>query len=271
MIIYGSRMYFKEDTVRSFSECEHCGTYGPKISYKAKKFGHIYFIPLIPMGARSQILRECKACDMGIHMPVAEMEPRIAELGEQFKNWIMEVQQGNNTVEPAPGEDPLNVGLLISGILNDMYCLKEIEGIEHIAKILLDQNMQYEHDLVAGHWFEIVGDLNRAATSFESAHKVNPDDSIPLFLLGRACIRQGNAAGAEAALQKYIELEPDDVQPWIELATLYEGKSDFPNIVRTYDQIFTMLPDTLSNRGMKKIYKKACKKSGQQGKFLDKI
>jgi len=65
MIVFGSRMYFKKNVVKSFEECEHCGVYGKMISYKARKFGHIYFIPLIPMGKSSQVLRECKKCKRG--------------------------------------------------------------------------------------------------------------------------------------------------------------------------------------------------------------
>ena len=69
MIVYGSRMYFKKNVVNSFGECEHCGGFGKTTSYQARKFGHIYFIPLIPMGKSSQILRACKGCSMGAQIP----------------------------------------------------------------------------------------------------------------------------------------------------------------------------------------------------------
>ena len=71
MIIYGSRMYFKKNLVRSFGECENCGRYGKRVSYQARKFGHIYFIPILPLGSNSQVLRECKSCSMGSHIPVS--------------------------------------------------------------------------------------------------------------------------------------------------------------------------------------------------------
>ena len=78
MLIYGSRMYFKKNTVKTTGECEHCGTYGNLTSYQAKKFGHLYFIPILPMGPHSQVLRECPQCRIGTHLSMTDLEPIVA-------------------------------------------------------------------------------------------------------------------------------------------------------------------------------------------------
>lgn len=270
MIIYGSRMYFKQDQVTSYGECEHCGAFSRMTSYKAQKFGHIYFIPLIPMSSKSQILRECKNCDMGMQIPLNDMEPRVASLTEKFKTWIVEIQSGNRTTTMEDGTE-INLGLLISGIIEDMYCLKEIEGVDHIVKILVDNGMHYESNLVLAQWYEIKGDLKQSAASLKEAHQLEPEDSIVIFRIGRAEVKLQNVAGAEAAFQKYMQLEPEDVSAWIELATMYEGMKDYPNIVRTYDEIYSMNEQLVQEKAMKKVYKKACKKSGQQGKYLSQM
>ncbi len=59
MIIFGSKMYGVRNVVRGFDECEHCECYAQHKSYSGRKWGHVYFIPLFPMGGRVRVLREC--------------------------------------------------------------------------------------------------------------------------------------------------------------------------------------------------------------------
>lgn len=268
MIIYGSRMYFKNNVVKIFGECEHCGAYGKLTSYQAKKFGHIYFIPLIPMGAKSQILRECARCNVGSHIPLKNLDPMVDSLADQFKSWIMAIQDGKREVIPEGGTEPINLGILIAGILEDLYCLKEIEGVDTISSIFNSNNMSYENEIVMGRWWEIQGDLEQARSRFQAAHRIKPDEPAPLFQIGSLETKFGNAQGAEEAFEKYVALCPNDISPYIELAGLYESKKDFGKLVQAYDMIYTLNPDVIPDKGMRKVYKKACKKSGTQGKFL---
>ena len=129
MIVYGSRMYFKRQVVKSWGSCQFCGNYGKQRSYQAMKFGHVYFIPIIPLGGRAQVLNECANCDMGSHIPVKELEPRVESLKEQFMTWINEIQDGNTEITPEDQSEPLNIGVLLGGILEDLYCLAEIEDV----------------------------------------------------------------------------------------------------------------------------------------------
>ena len=148
MIIYGSRMYFKKNQVQSFGECEHCGRYGKRVSYQARKFGHIYFIPILPLGSNSQVVRECKSCSMGSHIPTHQLDPMVDNLSDQFKSWIMEISNGNTEIEIEPGQPPANIGLLITGILDDLYCLNEIQDVSSITNVLDANNLVYERHLV---------------------------------------------------------------------------------------------------------------------------
>lgn len=268
MIVYGSRMYFKKDVVKSHGECQYCGDYAKQKSYKASKFGHIYFIPLIPLGGQKQILNECSVCGMGNHVSLADLDPMVDSLADRFKGWIMEIQDGATEIAPEPGEAKVNSGVLIAGIIEDLYCLKEIENIDSINAIFDANNMRFEKEIVQGRWNEIQGNLDQARNHYESAHRANTSDPLPLYQMGMASTKGGDIPGAEEAFGKYMKLKPDDPSPYYELAGLYECQWDYPKIVTTYDAIFTMTPEILSNKKVKKLYKKACKKSGQQGKFL---
>ena len=271
MLIYGSRMYFKQNLVRSFCECEHCGRYGKHVSYRARKFGHLYFIPLIPMGSPSQVLRECKSCSVGAHIPTHQLEPMVDSLSDQFKSWIMEITDGKTEIEIEPGQAPTNIGVLITGILDDLYCLNEIEDINSITNVLDASNLEYERHLVMGRWFEIQGDLAQASLAYQAASEARPSDGPAVFQLGLVEILRGDAAAAEAAFNRYLKLHPSDHSPHLELLGLYEGQRDYPKLVSCLDTLFEHLPELMEQKKIVKLYKKSLKKSGLQGKFSTQV
>lgn len=269
MIVYGSRMYFKSNVVKAFGTCEHCGVYGKNTSYQARKFGHIYFIPLIPMGSKSQIIRECKRCSMGAQIPVDKYEPLADALSDQFKSWITAIGEGETEIEINEGEEKVNLGILVAGILEDLYCLKEVESIDSIQMILDSNNMGFEKEIVNGQWSEIKGDLDQACLNYQAALKQRPRDAAGLYRLGALELKRNNVGEAETVFKKYLAETPEDVFPiYVELASAYEGEKNYPKIVETYDILFETNAAMLAQKPMKKIYKKACKKSKIEGKFL---
>jgi len=271
MIIYGSRMYFKKDVVKSFEECDHCGVYGKMTSYKARKFGHIYFIPLIPMGASSQVLRECKRCQMGAHIPLDQLEPMVDSVADQFKSLIMAVSEGETEIELEPDTPPANIGVMIAGIMGDLYCLKEIENADSISDVMLANNLNYENEIVQGRWSELTGKLDEAKAHYQAAHRQKPDDSIPIYQTAMTELRLKQLDAAEAEFNKYLEMVPDDIGTHAIVADIYQKQKKFDKVVGAYDEIYRLSPENLENKAMKKIYKKACKKSGIQGEFLAQL
>ncbi|MEM6473826.1 MAG: tetratricopeptide repeat protein [Planctomycetota bacterium] len=271
MIIYGSKMYFKKNVVKHFGECEHCGRYSRKNSYQAQKFGHLYFIPLLPLGSRSQILGECVSCNMGSHIPLAQAEPMVESLNERFKQWILEIQEGKTEIVPEGETEPVSVGLLIAGTVDSLYSLGELKSIDSVSQILQDCDMAYENELVLGRWCETLGDLAQAVVHYRQAAKIRPDETAPIYQVAASLKRAGDLAGAINGLKRYLDKVPDDLGVHAELASIYEAQKDFPSIVETYDKIYALEPSLVSNKAMKKVYKKACKKSGKQGEYLAQI
>lgn len=269
MIIYGTRMYFRGNVVKSFGVCDYCGRYSRMTSYQATKFGHLYFIPILPLGSKSQVLRECKTCDMGSHIPVVNLEPVVDQVQQKFRAWILQVQEGHNEIE-VDGEK-YNVGQLISGILDDLYCLKQIDNADSILAILRSQEMNYEAELVQARWHQMAGNLDASKASYYEAGKLRPEAGIAFFQAGRIEVVQGNVQGAETAFEKYLALYPNEITAFIELSGLYERNKDYPKLIKCYDMLYTLNPGLVSNAGMKKLYKTACKKSGIQGKFIQQM
>lgn len=268
MLVYGSRMYFKENVVESVGTCEHCGHYTQQTSYIGRKFGHLYFIPLFPLAVRSQILNECGNCSTGTHIPLTDMEPIQDEVRGKFKEWIEHVQNGKNEVHLPDDEEPVNVGILLAGVLENLYCLQEIKDVESVLAVLKSNEMHHEAEVVSARWHELQGNLDHAIASYQAAHKLSPEDLYILFNLGRIERLLGKDAQALEAFHTCLELEPKALDVLIEIAGIYENKKDFPKIVESYDKIYDLRPDLVSEKGMKKLYKKACKKSGIEGKYL---
>jgi tetratricopeptide (TPR) repeat protein len=271
MLIYGSRMYFKKNVVRSFGQCEHCGGYTKKRSYQARKFGHLYFIPILPLGSHSQVLRECKSCNMGAHIPSQQLEPMIDSLSDQFKSWIVAITEGETEIRVEPDSPPTNAGVLIAGILDDLYCLKEIENVESITAVLDVNNLTYERDVVMGRWFELQGDLDQASNAFQAATRARPRDGVAYYQLGLVEVMRGDTPAAEEAFQQYSRIHPEDHSAQLELLGLYETNRDYEKLVPTFDYLFEHIPELLEQKRFKKLYKKACKKSGLQGKFSTQV
>ncbi|OYP37203.1 tetratricopeptide repeat protein [Rhodopirellula sp. MGV] len=271
MIIYGSRMYFQKNAVQSYGECGHCGRYAKQKSYQARKFGHIYFIPLIPAGPTSQVLNECSACNMGSHIPLDQCGPMVESLRENFKDWIIKIQDGETEVVPEPGASPVNIGVMIAGTVESLFCLGEIKDVDSIVEILDGSGLEFEKYIVLGRWNELRGDLPAAVTHYRSAAQKRPDDGVGWYQTAKAESLRSNAAGAEEAYNRYLQLHPDDIGVVAELANLYEAHKNHPKVVESYDRLYAMNSDLLANKQMKKVYKKACKKSQVEGQFLKQM
>lgn len=271
MIIYGSRMYFHKNKVRSWCECENCGRFVKHSSYQASHFGHIYFIPLIPLGSRKQVLRECSYCNLGKHLPLKSMEPVIEELKTTFKSFFVDIQNGTTETKDEESGEMIPMGVYVASMLEDLYCLKEIESVDSVLTILSNENMEFDKFFVEGTWFELNGDLESALERFKSAARVHPDYSLTFFQVGRLAILAGEIQQAEKAFELFGKLEPDDSSGLLCLASYYEAKWDYSKIVEVYDKLLERIPELQSDRAIVKLYKKSCKKSGNHGKFLDQL
>ena len=66
-------MYGKKNVVRGWGQCESCGKYGMNTSYNGRKWGHLYFIPLIPSGPHMRVIKECTKCSNGLQFPETDV------------------------------------------------------------------------------------------------------------------------------------------------------------------------------------------------------
>lgn len=69
-------------------------------------------------------------------------------------------------------------------------------------------------------WY--TGDISGAMTLFEQAIDEHPDDPEPLTNYGRLLTLMVSYEKALPMLERARDLQPDDAQAWLDLATLYE-------------------------------------------------
>ena len=94
MIIYGSKMYGKSRVVETWGYCDSCGAYSKRQNYNARKWGHLYFIPLIPDGPRVRVLYECAKCSQGLHIPETEVPAMLSDLCQTRDNALNAILAG---------------------------------------------------------------------------------------------------------------------------------------------------------------------------------
>ena len=92
-----------------------------------------------------------------------------------------------------------------------------------------DRNQNVNLDIAEGREALDKGDLDQAVGKFQHATKLQPESSDAQHFLGAALDKQGDAAGASAAYQKAVELNPGDVdsrQSLQRLSATHAGPDD---------------------------------------------
>lgn len=93
MIIFGSGNYYKRDSVYRADICENCGSFQHLHSYTCTPAGHVYWVPIIPLGSK-RIMDQCPSCKAGREMSLGkwkklrreEVIPALEELHKDPSN-----------------------------------------------------------------------------------------------------------------------------------------------------------------------------------------
>jgi len=262
MIIYGSRMYGKRDVVEGFGYCDSCGVYGQRQSYSARKWGHLYFIPLIPSGPPVRVINECGKCSQGAHLPEKEVPNMLAGLCLSRDNALAALLEGkkefNNDGEMAPCIP------VLTNAIELLYCLHCEDHAPPVLEVLQQRGRTYAYHVVRGESQEFHGRRAEAAESYRLATQCEPSETYPLLLLGCIDLGNGDFEAAKRIYEKALGLS-DNKLPVLEiLLTVYEGLGDYEQLSGTYEECFRLAPELSRDKKTVKGYKKACKNAGRQ-------
>lgn len=264
MIIYGSRMYGVSNVVYSYANCENCGKFGKLKSYNGRKWGHLYFIPLIPNGGKVRVLSECPSCKSGSHLPLQQAEKLEGELEASYAQYIGALESGKRELEDEPGQRPVKVAALLESNLYLYLRLHGIDKTQAIVERVKSTGCKYELFMVEGTFASITGKPKQAVDFYKNAAEIEPENALPHYRQGIALLQVGDLDQALAVLQKVELMEPEDLTLKQKLIDIYNAKKDYKSVAFTYENCFLIVPELKDNKQIVKDYKKACKKAGTQ-------
>lgn len=260
MIIYGTRMYGKKNEVRGYGRCPHCGKVGVHRSYDGRKWGHLYFIPLIPDGGPVRVLRECASCSTGSHIPLANIPALLQAVEKALEDAVIAL--GAQEAEMTINGQKLPVATVLAANLGDAYCLVGDRAVRRLIDDLQSVNADEELLLVHALAAELKGDIRAAAPKFTELG-ARARQAIPLFHAARFFQEQGRPAEAIPLAERVEALLVADLGVKQLLIDCYLAEKQWPKVASTYENCFLIAPELRSQKPLFKAYEKACKKAGR--------
>ena len=264
MIIYGSRMYGVKNEVQGFGECEHCGVYGKHRSYQGRRFGHLYFIPLIPLGSTVRVMKECGRCKMGRQVPVEQVSRLYARIESLMQPCVLAAGEGRREFVDAEGETVACAPFLMDAI--DLMFGAGYHGeIPGVLKLLDQDVSRYEHAIASGAYAELCGDTAACCRAFQAACEAMPDEALPYALLSDALMRAGKPAEALAMLERSCELQPGNVRLMLAKMNPLEAMGRYGELTALIDHVVGLEPALEQDKKIRKLRKKYAKKAAKAG------
>jgi tetratricopeptide (TPR) repeat protein len=263
MIIFGSRMYGKKNVVNGWGRCESCGHYGQLTNYNARKFGHIYFIPLIPNGPPVRVVKECPKCRRGLHFPEAEVDEMVGEFRRDAESAIDALAAGTGEFRRNGSAEPEACLGAVLGPIELLLCFDARDSAEHIHGRLGSVHRGFEQHLVAAAISEFDGDAASAAGAYETAARLDDTNPAASLLAGDMWLTSGELDKALDAYRRAAALDSSDLSPLLGMIDVYTAQGDHWNASETYERIFSLEPDLRNQKKAVKAYKKCCKKANR--------
>lgn len=261
MIIYGSRMYGRKNPVEGWGFCESCGNYEKNISYDGRKWGHLYFIPLIPVDPAARVIKQCTSCSHGLHIPQTEIPNVVNSIQETTKKALAALIAGQEEFKDQGTK--VSATACLAGSVEMLHCLQADEHLQFIVYALKEKNLDYPLHLVEGESDEFQGKLDEAAASYKKAVALNPNDIRPLMAMGSIHLKKNDPQSAKTSYEKALALSEDRLPALGALIGIYAALDESPKLVETYEECFGLVPDLANDKKTVKGYKKACKEAGR--------
>jgi len=262
MIIYGSKMYGVKNVIMGYGSCPHCGAYGKHKSYDGRKWGHVYWIPLIPEGKPARVMKECAQCNMGSHLPQTQVGKLYRDIENLMQPCILAASEGAHSFQDDQGTETFTGPFLLDAI-DLMFTAGYRKEIPPLINLLDNDASRYEFFIANGAYNEIQGRTDDALADYQAANHSAPEIALPYMLLADFHARAGRVEENLDMLDKALELEPDNVQLLLVKVDPLERLGRFQEIVEILDQAERMVPELGGDKAFKKQRKKFEKKAAK--------
>lgn len=259
MIIYGSKMYGKKDLVKSWGFCVNCGEYLELSSYKGRKWGHLYFIPIIPEGPHVHVVKECNRCNVGIHIPQKDIDNTVEDIKSDIARALEAIDSGNDCFilrDDKGNEATISCIHSLIEAVEVLYCVGRRDVIKNLMLTLERSGNYKEHLALNGKLFEFEGDLEEAIVQYETAVKNYPGAEDAYWFLGSAFSCLGRFDEARSVYEKLLRVSDNELEVMIELIYTYEKLGNFLALTETYENCLGKHPELAQNKKIMRKYKK---------------
>ena len=267
MIIYGSRMYGAKNVVHAHGVCEHCGRLVRHKSYDARKFGHLYFIPLIPAGGPVRVLKECPSCNHGVHVPQDQAAAYYGEIESLMPKCVAAAIEGDHEfVIDASGETS-PTGPFLTTAIETLYIFGSKADIPEILDILRDGGAEYEYLVARSAHEDLTGDHGTAEQSMLDAAAILSDAPYPLVMLAQFAGRRGDPHRQLELLHQTNNMQGgQNVELMLQMADIYEALNQYDQMIEMMDRCIALVPELAEDKKFMKLHKKYSKKAAKQAR-----
>ena len=255
-------MVGRGNPVTSYGRCDHCGQYGAQANYDGRKWGTLYFVPLIPMGGHVRVLSECGKCKRGAHVPRVQLDQIAEATVEQAFAAIDRLGKGEVQYANDDGSQGHAAGDL-AGALGTIYRTKGPAEAKQMMNEARDaaSGQPAALDVAEGVLNEAEGDVETALAFYGQAASASEGDAMPLYLRASLLRSMGRGDEAVEAYHKLVEAAPQDVGVRLELVDLLTALNRHGEAVDQFEATFSMVPELRGEKKFVKLYRKACKKA----------
>ena len=252
-------MYGRKNRIKYRGRCENCGKVTTFDNYDGRKWGHLYFIPLIPGGGKVRVMRECQSCNVGVHIPIEHVPQIVESTKQKLDQIIASIGSGESWIKTEANR--VSASILIGGIVLDIFCLKGEEELLLLIDNLRAVGAQKELLLVEAKLHEFKGNNQKADSTYKEIE--NLDDNWDALYFYAKYLYDTNRPGKAVVIAEKIELSyVEDLSLKQLLIDCYEGTKQWSKVAATYENCFLIVPELKNQKEVYKRYKKACKKGG---------
>lgn len=264
MIVFGSRMYGKKNVVKTQGVCPHCGKYVKQKSYDARKWGHLYYIPLIPEGGPVRVMQECVKCNVGQHVPRAEAEQIYGRIEAMLPACVEAVASGERQFVAPAGGEPIDTGPFVGDAVQMLVVTGHGDDVPGLLDLLRGEGAVYEAEVAAASFADLQGRPDDAALAAERACDAAPDQAWAWVSRAEYARRRGDHEGQLAFLRQANDLVGGDNPGLIlDMTGPLEALKRFDELVELLDECTARVPELQHDKKFQKLRKKYAKKASK--------
>jgi tetratricopeptide (TPR) repeat protein len=237
MIIYGSRMYFRQRRIKTWGVCDQCGHYGAQANYSARRWWHIYFIPLIPSGPVVRVLHECRKCHQCLIVPQDRLPALTGEIGQQVARAVAALVQGQTAFPTGDERGMVDALLYLADAAGELVALDEVAEVEQLINLLDGQRMPLATAVARATVAALRGRIDEAVEAYRQALAQAPDHGILHARLGELLRRHRRIDEARASFRAARRVLPDDLNLLQVLLDLAADRRDDAEFVALHAEL----------------------------------